>query len=209
MTTQDWMEKGRMALAEGRTAHAVECFEQATQLDPGNTEAQLQYGLGSLLAGDRKTFERVFLHQKNRMERESSPRLQKLWSMFLRFSGSVAVMATAVTLASSGCGPREKAATLPSSQGDTESVSEEAEPPGKVQTEPEAKTDSNLENTFGEDGEEVYSKHRYSAGVRPPMAPSPFEDEEDGMAPPAKPMKPAPRDEPPRVHTKYGGGGRF
>ncbi|MBU1242800.1 hypothetical protein KKD52_04475 [Myxococcota bacterium] len=172
------MEQGREALTAGKTNEARVWFEKAAALEPENAEAQLQHALCALMTGDRRTFTGIYASFREKMETETSPRLVRLWNLVLRFSGSLAMVATAVTLSSAACSNGTK-------EGTTAAKPDEAQPmvpvAGNNTTEPTPPEGDMIDPAPMDD--EVYSKHRYSAGVRPPI-----ELEPEAKTPPVPPM---------------------
>jgi hypothetical protein len=212
------MEQGRAALAAGNTAEARVWFEKAAALEPENTEAQLQHALCALMTGDRRTFAGVYGAFREKMSTESSPRLVRLWNLMLRFSGSLAVVATAVTLSGAACSNGNKEGTVATKPDEPQPTAPVA---NNNNTDPTPPTGDMTDPAPMDD--EVYSKHRYSAGVRPPV-----DLEPEAMTPPAPPkpttpsgdaddseesmeaaMKPTPMRPPATkygVQMRYGGG---
>ncbi len=177
MNARHCMEQARAALTAGKTAEAGVWFEKAASLEPENTEARLQQALCALMTGDRRTFAGIYDSCREKMETETAPRLLRLWNLVLRFSGSLAVVATAVTLSGAACSsgnkegttankPDEPQPTAPAANNNTVEMT----PPVGDMTDPAPMDD------------EVYSKHRYSAGVRPPV-----DIEPEGKVTPAPP----------------------
>lgn len=158
------MEQGRTALSTGNTAEAGVWFEKAASLAPENTEARLQQALCALMTGDRRTFTGIYHACREKMSTETSPRLVRLWNLVLRFSGSLVMVATAVTLSSAACSNGNKEGTTATKPDEPQptapavnNTTQEMIPPVGDMTDPVPMDD------------EVYSKHRYSAGVRPPV----------------------------------------
>jgi hypothetical protein len=172
------IEQGRAALAAGRTAEAREWFRKAADLEPDNAEAQLQHALCALMAGDRRTFAGVYDAFRSRMENETSPRLARLWALAQRFSGTAAAVAATVALSGAACSNGTKEGTVA------------AKPDAPVVTTPadmEPETKDATPTGVAPMDDEVYSKHRYSAGVRPPVDVAP-EPEMKADDPPPAPM---------------------
>ncbi len=170
------IEQGRAALAAGRLAEAREWFGRAADLEPANAEAQLQHGLCALMAGDRRTFSGVYAAFRDRMETETSPRLVRLWTLAQRFSGTAVAVAATVALSGAACSNGKQEGTtavkpdapVPTTPTTTEPATKDATPTGVVPMD-----------------DEVYSKHRYSAGVRPPVDVEPEPEMKTDDPPPA------------------------
>lgn len=206
------IEQGRAALAAGRIAEAGEWFGRAAALEPANTEAQLQHALCALMTGDRSTFAGVYAAFRERMESETSPRLVRLWTLVQRFSGTAA--AVAATVALSGAALSTAACSNGKQEGTTAARPDEPVPTNPTTTEPTNPTttepatkDSTPTTDVAPMDDEVYSKHRYSAGVRPPApAPEPEEEEDEEMKVEMKPTPMRPPATKYAARPRYGGG---
>lgn len=170
------IEEGRKAVGEGRIADARVWFERAAGLNPEDWEAKLQFALSALLCGDRRTFEGVFDSRENPPP-ESSPRVQRLWRTALHFAGSMAAAASiAATVPACSTSSRDSGTTAASGSDAkpvaTEPAGKTAEPAGKTTEPPSPPADA-----MAPMEEEVYSAHRYSAGIRPPV----FDDAKPSM----------------------------
>ena len=163
MDFQTCIQEGKKALSEGRTVEARAWFERAVALRPEDWEAHLQFALSALLCGDRRTFETVIRARQAPPPEKASPRVQQLWHTALRFAGALATAATMVaTVSACSSSSHETATTTASSTNETTVPSE------SVSMQQDSMMGSG-EDMNAIEGDEVYSKHRYSAGVRPPM----------------------------------------
>ncbi len=193
MDVRTCMEEGRKALAENRNADARAWFARASRLAPEDPEARLQWALSSLLCGDKRTFGEIMGAMDAHPPADTPPRTRRLWETALRFAGSLA-MATAMAGTVPACSSSSKETATTSARPEPGTP---ANPPGAPAESMDVSPGQTPMDT--PQGDEVYSKHRYSAGVRPPVDIAPQEGMDAGKPAEAMPAPP-PGDE---VYSKH------